>query len=310
MNRGRRREVVFAGEDDYSSFIRLLQKSVELWGVRIAAYCLMPNHYHILVQTPRANLPRFMRHVDGVYTQRFNRRYRVDGSLFRGRYKSVLIDAQGYLLEVLRYIHRNPHKAGLEKHLDRYPWSSHRGYLSSAKKWSWLHKDFLLSLLVRKKDARRKAYLDFMKEEVPDEIRRFYTGKRILSVLGSSGFIQWLMDAFDDMLFHDEIPEARMFIPDLEEIVEAVCEAYGVGEKEILLSRRGIVNEPRNAAIFLSKKLSGLPLTRIGTRFGLKRHSSVRNAVERFERRLTKEARLRKKMQSIEKEIQKGQGST
>ena len=108
MNRGRRGEVIFKGKDDYSRLITLLKETARLWNLRIAAYCLMENHYHLLVQTPDANISRCMRHINGVYTQRFNRGHGCDGQLFRGRYKSILIDADSYLLQLVRYIHRNP----------------------------------------------------------------------------------------------------------------------------------------------------------------------------------------------------------
>ena len=97
MNRGRRGESVFHNGTDYLGFIELLKESVEMWQVRIAAYCLMPNHYNLLVQTPEANLSRCMRHINGVYTQRFNRSHSCDGQLFRGRYKCILVDADSYV---------------------------------------------------------------------------------------------------------------------------------------------------------------------------------------------------------------------
>ena len=107
MNRGRRSEEIFLGKEDYKTFIELLEESVELWNVRVSAYCLMTNHYHLLIQTPEANLSRCMRHINGVYTQRFNKRHHLDGQLFRGRYKSMLVDADSYLLQLVRYIHRS-----------------------------------------------------------------------------------------------------------------------------------------------------------------------------------------------------------
>ncbi|MFC1825689.1 transposase, partial [Thermodesulfobacteriota bacterium] len=88
------------------AFLDLLQESIEIWQINIAAYCLLPNHYHLLIHTPNANLSWSMRHINGVYTQRFNRRHGLDGHLFRGRYKSILVDADSYLLQLLRYIHR------------------------------------------------------------------------------------------------------------------------------------------------------------------------------------------------------------
>jgi len=159
MNRGRRGEIVFVEGKDYLEFINLLKEASDMWRVRIGAYCLMPNHYHLLIQTPDANLSRCMRHINGVYTQRFNRYHNCDGQLFRGRYKSILVDGDSYLLELLRYIHRNPLRMGVVKELGSYRWSSHKGFLSSSKKWSWLHKDYFLSMFSRDKARRRRADL-------------------------------------------------------------------------------------------------------------------------------------------------------
>ena len=89
MNRGRRGEQVFVSKDDYECFIKVLQEAIELFALRVSAYCLMTTHYHLLVQTPDANLSRCMRHINGVYTQRFNSGHSVDGQLFRGRYKAI-----------------------------------------------------------------------------------------------------------------------------------------------------------------------------------------------------------------------------
>lgn len=128
-----------------------------MWNFEVSAFCLMSNHYHLLVHTPDGNLSRCMRHVNGVYPQRFNRRYHI-----RGRYKAVLVDEDNHLLEVLRYIHRNLLRAGIATNLEEYVWSSHKGYLSKSPQWEWLHTDFLLGILATKKRSRHAAYLDFI----------------------------------------------------------------------------------------------------------------------------------------------------
>ena len=117
----------------------------------------MPNHYHLLLQTPDGNISRGMRHINGVYAQRFNRQHGVDGPLFRGRYKSILIAAGNHLLQLVRYINRNPVKAGLVDVLDDYFWTSHKGYLSIVKKWNWLYKEFMFSQFWRKKEPVDKT---------------------------------------------------------------------------------------------------------------------------------------------------------
>ncbi|MCP4647950.1 MAG: transposase, partial [bacterium] len=193
------------------------------WNLRVAAYCLMTNHYHLLIQTPDTNLSRCMRHVNGVYTQRFNRTHLLDGQLFRGRYKAILVEGDSYLLELLRYIHRNPLEAGLEKVLEKYPWSSHPGYLSGAKKWKWLHKDFILSLFSKEKTVRRRAYKTFVTKETPEEINRILGRKNLPSALGSEIFLDWVKDSFFSGKRHKEVPESRSLSPEAERIEEEVC---------------------------------------------------------------------------------------
>ena len=142
MNRARRGTTLFIDKADFQQFIDLLQETAELFNVNVAAYCLMPTHYHLMVQTPDANLSRCMRHLNGVYTQKYNVVHGSDGTLFRGRYKSILVYADSYVLQLVRYIHRNPLRGGLTDRIDDYKWSSHKGYVSIARKWDWLHKNY------------------------------------------------------------------------------------------------------------------------------------------------------------------------
>lgn len=248
MNRGRRGEPVFQTRLDYSSFVDLLRETSEAWNVRVAAYCLIPNHYHLLLQTPEANISRCMRHIDGVYTQRFNRNHGYDGPLFRGRYKAILVDADRYLLELVRYIHRNPVSAGLTERLDAYPWSSHKGYLSRAKRWEWLHKDYVLAMLATRKADRLRLYREFVSMGDSEEILQVFSRKKWPWVLGSEGFVSAVKERFFARKLDDEVPESRELAPEVDEIKRAVCEFYGVAEAELLLSRRGFFNEGRNLA--------------------------------------------------------------
>ena len=138
MNRGLSRQLVFRDSNDYQAFLKVLTEVHALWGVQILAYCLMPNHYHLCVKTPQGNLSRVMRHVNGVYTQGFNRAHRRDGPLFRGRYKAILIDVETYLASVVRYIHLNPVKAKVASSPEQYVWSSHGQYLKPKSAFEWL----------------------------------------------------------------------------------------------------------------------------------------------------------------------------
>jgi len=128
MNRGRARHRIYRNQADYQRFIHLLSETCAMWAIRVHVYSLMPNHYHLLMETPRGNVSRAMRHLDGVYTQRYNRAHGSDGTLFRGRYKAILIDKDSYLLQVVRYIHLNPIQAKIVREPGDHPWTSHRYY--------------------------------------------------------------------------------------------------------------------------------------------------------------------------------------
>jgi putative transposase len=274
-----------------------------MWNVRIAAFCLMPNHYHLLVQTPDANLSRFMRHVDGVYTQRFNRLHTCDGSLFRGRYKAILVEADTYLLDLVRYIHRNPLRAGLVSRLDRYLWSSHRAYLSRPPRWAWLYSVPVLSMLCQAGEDSAKAYRAFIAQDDSDELTAVLSKRNVPSFLGSEEFVDWVKASFQSLRYHREAPASRSLAPGLDEIQSAVCASYGINRNELLSSRRGMSNDARNVAIYLARQLSGQTLATIGHAFGLEHYSSVSSVASRMKQRLVSDRSLRRKVEAIERSL-------
>jgi len=113
MNRGRSHQAIFHSEEFFDAFLTVLAEAHQRFGIQIMCYCLMSNHYHLLVKTPQANLGRAMRHINGVYTQRHNRLKQTDGPLFRGRYKAICVGEDSYQLQLSRYIHQNPLEAGI-----------------------------------------------------------------------------------------------------------------------------------------------------------------------------------------------------
>ena len=108
MNRGLGRQNIFKGNDDYNSFLSILDELTTKFNVELHAYCLMTNHYHLLMYTPDGNISLAMKFMNGVYTQRYNKQHHSDGPLFRGRFKSTLVDRDAYFLPLSRYIHLNP----------------------------------------------------------------------------------------------------------------------------------------------------------------------------------------------------------
>lgn len=301
MNRGRSGTKIFDSGEDYLAFIKLMKESSSLWKVRIAAYCLMSNHYHLLLQTSEANLSRCMRHINGIYTQYFNRTHKSDGPLFSGRYKSIIIDQDSYLLTLVRYIHNNPLSAGLVKRLENYRWSSHQSYISKGNEGNWLHKDYVLSMLEKNKNKRRQTYNDFMKEKESETLKALYEKSKLPLLLGSKEFINDVRRKYYDKTIKKEIPQSRELAPDKAQIERAVLQVYKLAVEDILKSRRGKNNEPRNVAIYLMRKHTGSVLKDIGTRFGMNSYSSVSSVILRTKREIERNRKLRQKVSEIEK---------
>jgi len=310
LNRGRRRESIFRDPKDYETFLQTVQEACEFWHLRVAAYCLLSNHYHLLVQTPNANLSRCLRHIDGVYTQRFNRRHGNDGPLFRGRYKALLIEADPYLLQLVRYIHRNPLRAGLAQTLDEYPWSSHQAYLSRSSKWKWLYKEPVCEMLAGRSSARIEAYRKFVVQEDSKELRQFFSRKRWPVFWGSEKFIARVRGRFSSKKVDSEVPQRKELAPALDLLIGAVSRSYRVERKDLFYSRRGHRNEAKDVAIYLARRLRGDRLKEIGGAFQIGRYSTVSSIVERMKVRIGSDEKLRKRVDHLILIIQMSQEQT
>jgi len=310
MNRGRRAEKIFRDKQDYLNFIELLEDTCTMWNLRVAAYCLMANHYHLLVQTPDANIARSMRHINGVYTQQFNRRHWCDGQLFRGRYKSILVNGDSYLLQLVRYIHRNPVRAGLATRPEEYIWSSHKGFLSVTKRWDWLYKEFIFSLFSKRKKERMEAYRNFVSREDDEEMTTVLEGKKWPSILGPKSFADWVKGKYYKMKADEDIPEAKHLAPVPELIVEAVCDEYHINRHNLYKTKRGELNEARNVAVFLMRRLRHDSLKEIGSHFHMVKYSSVSSIIERMEKQLSEDRNLKKRVGKVSAHISKSQEQT
>ena len=181
MNRGDRREPIFKDDPDRQRFLETLADAVLKTGWQVHAYCLMPNHFHLVVETPQANLVAGMKWFLGTYTSRFNRRHRLCGHLFSGRYKALVVDGSGngYLRTVGDYVHLNPVRARLlteEQALSDYTWSSYPAYLRApSQRPGWLRVDRLLGECGIQRDdaAGRRAFATALearrRREEPEE---------------------------------------------------------------------------------------------------------------------------------------------
>ncbi len=161
-SRGNERQLIYSDNGDRNRFLDILAECSERYHWHCYAYCLMDNHYHLLIETAEATLSRGMRQLNGVYTQQFNGRHNRVGHLFQGRYKAILVQKQTYLLELARYIVLNPLRADMIKVPEAWPWSSYRATAGLVQVPDWLASDWILSIFSERRDDAVAEYRRFV----------------------------------------------------------------------------------------------------------------------------------------------------
>jgi REP element-mobilizing transposase RayT len=274
MNRGLEHRPTFLNEPDHERFIGLLNDIAERWQVRIYAYCCMSTHYHLLIQTPHGNLARVMRHLGGLYTQRFNRARTREGPLFRGRYRALLVEAETYLLRVVRYIHLNPVEVGLVDDPGAYPWASHRLYRTSLAP-AWLARGVVLASF-----DDLPAFERFVAEGNERSLEAFYAQPRRSPILGSPDFIRTALARARLSLEHVRRETTPQFAT-VDDVVRALSQRLALPPEHLLGSRRGQRNIPRALAMHIASRSAGFSHPAICRVFGLRRPSAVSAACQR-----------------------------
>lgn len=203
-SRGNARAPIFTEDCDRRLLLRILSDVVARYRWVCHSYCLMTNHFHLLVATPEANLSRGMRQLNGLYTQRFNRAHERVGHILQGRYGAVLVERDAHLLELARYVVLNPVRAGLIAEAEDYPWSSLRATLGLESAPEWLDTDALLTRF-----GSRARYLEFVREGVGQASpwSRLRGG-----ILGSGGFIERFAAHIDHRAGQIEFPRPERLV--------------------------------------------------------------------------------------------------
>ena len=165
-SRGDRRENIYHDDKDRLMWLDVFSQVCSRFNWRCYAWCLMDNHYHLLIETAEGNLSRGMRHLNGVYTQKINRRHRLVGHLFQGRYKAILVQKENYLLELSRYVVLNPVRAGVVKEPADWPWSSYLAAVGKAACPGWLETDWLLGRFSANRKVAITKYIDYVRAGV------------------------------------------------------------------------------------------------------------------------------------------------
>lgn len=217
-SRGNARENIFIDKEDRRLFLSLLEDMKERYNWLCYAYCLMSNHYHLLIETPDGNLSRGMRQLNGVYTQRFNKRHGRTGHIFQGRFKAILVQKESYLLELCRYVVLNPVRAGLVSYPEEWKWSSYLATMGMVEKPKFLCSDWILAQFGHDIVTARKAYRDFVitgiKKESP------WKDLKGSTFLGKENFVEEVREFLKGKERIKEIPRIERFVgrPPLKKI--------------------------------------------------------------------------------------------
>ena len=255
-SRGDRKEPIFEDDLDRQNLLEVVAQSLGRYDAQMLAFCLMGNHYHFVIYTAQPNLSRLMRHINGVYTQRYNRRHAKTGHLFEGRFKAILVDRDAYLFEVCRYVELNPTRAGWVKDPADWPWSSYRAHIGAAAAPSWLDEDGLLGYVLGEAPATaqlrrlaQKRYQNLVDQAKGVEL--WPTGLRQQIYLGDEDFVERMQSmAPAQRIGAGEVPKAQRHGP--RTFSDWLADSAG-----------------RDEAIFSACTRGGLTLTAVAKELGL-----------------------------------------
>ena len=258
-SRGDRREDIYDSDADRECFIKTLGDVCKRFNWVCHAYCLMSNHYHLLIETPDANLSKGMRQLNGVYTQAYNRSNGRVGHVFQGRYKAIMVEKQGYLLELARYIVLNPVRASMVRSVSQWRWSSYRATTGQVLNPGWLNTDWLLASFSKRKSQAVKLYKAFVAEGKGQPSPWLQLRNQVY--LGSDDFVAQLNALIDGDKELSEIPSSQR---------RAVPKALSLYKENA---------SSRNAAIVEAYLSGGYRLKEVGDYFGL-HYSTVSGIVK------------------------------
>ena len=289
-SRGNEKKDIFRSIKDREKFLSYLSSAWERHGAVFHAWCLMSNHFHLMVETPLGNLSRIMKHINGSYTTYFNVNHKRAGHLLQARYKAILVQADAYAAELSRYIHLNPVRAKMVPFPEEYRWSSCGRYLEGTAP-SWLSTSLVLGYFGTEDEDRRGNYRDYLYDAIGKESRDPLADSVASTILGTDDFVREIREKYLEGKESDrDLPALRGLSrgPGIAGIKVASEEAFPENERLARL-----------AGIYLCWRFSGAKLKEIGTLYGIS-ESGVNRACFRFENMMEREKDLRERLKRLE----------
>lgn len=300
ISRGNQQQNIFLDETDYRRYLDLLASYRKRYAFTLYAYVLMSNHVHLLIEQGKTPLSKVMQGLGQSYTGYYNRKYKKSGHLFQGRYKAILCERDAYLLELVRYIHLNPVRAGMVNLPDEYPWSSHHAYLSDVS-GGLVEVDLPLSLVAPQRKAAVTMYKSFMADGLSLGHREDFYKVKEQRFLGTDDFVttlEGMQQAFEERLF----PVALT----LDDVVGAVAEAYGIPSERITDKSRAREGARLRAMVAcLAKDVGGI-LMHETARYFDRDLSTLSIVVKKLREQVHMDKAMGERLYEIEKNLRRG----
>jgi REP element-mobilizing transposase RayT len=299
MSRGNDGAAVFYDDQDKARFLDALGEMSGRFEFSIFAYTLMDNHYHLLLKTHRANLSKGMQWLGVTFTRRFNNKHVRSGHLFQGRFKSIIVENDAYLMQLSFYIHRNPLRAGIVQRLTDYKWSSYPVYAYGKKPPDWLSTQSILSRF-RAKD-KHKAYREKAQRYAKEE-KRLWEELRYGMFLGSKRFVDRIRSVYLPDKPHQEIPQQKLLSRDigLEQFLKTAATILGFDLKRFVKSTRIAPTDKadRDLLLYFAWKSGLFTNEKIGSFFNIT-YSAVSHGVRSVRSGLIQNHQLKEKLNSL-----------
>jgi len=290
-SRGNEKGKIFTTDRNREKFLHYIETAHKRFKVVVHAYCLMPNHYHLLIETPLANLCRCMQWINSSYTTYYNIIQQRTGHLFQGRYKAILIDKDSYMAELSRYVHLNPVRAKIVKLPEDYQWSSYRYFIYPQQPPDFLHVRFTLDFFNKSK----KAYRKFVEEGISGKVENPLKAMKANLILGDDEFVEDIQERY----LKDT--EKSRDLPSLREINKHTITPERI--VKIIRKKKNINEDERDRlSIYFLRKYTGETLKEILMRVVNKKLSisAVSKIAIRMDKNRKKDTRLDKKIKKIE----------
>jgi putative transposase len=293
-SRGNERKAIFKGSADRQRFLSYLESAWERYGAVVHAYCLMANHYHLLLETPRSNLSQILHHINGAYTNYYNAKRNRTGHLFQGRYKAILVERDAYCQELSRYIHLNPVRAGTVEKPEHYPWSSYPYYTGAKKAPQWLTIDTVLDAFDSSRGGAQKHYRGFVEKALGEKAESPLKDVFASTFLGSEKFIEWAKERWIGFKNVDtrNIPALRNIKrkPPLEVVDVAVRSAIVGGDS----------HHYKKFCLYVSQQYGGYTLKAIGAYYSMS-EAAVSQSNKRLKEKIDRDRKLKSILSKVKR---------